>query len=389
VTLRSLLLVFAACVLPGCYLSHELGDDAGVRDLGTTDGEACMPTTGHPRPLDVLFVVDDSPSMAEEQAQLAVEIPRFVLGLVTGDGNGDGVRDFQPIEDMHVGVITVNMGVGGVANVPTCMRAPDFGDDGVLLTSPRLGGAGCLSSYPHFLTYAVGGDAMRFSADLSCLARTGASGCGDEQQLDATIKALLPSTSPVTFFSGTHGHGDDPATNGGFLRAGSVIAVLMLTDEDDCSTADPDIWNPASSVHSGDLNLRCINYDDQLYPTSRFVDALHSLRPTAPADLVLLAITGVPPDLVDISSSPTIDYTRLFADPRMQNHITTMGSVQTLDPACSSPGRGIAAPGVRITKVARGLGTSGLVQSICASDFNLSLAWLAARAGGRASCVTP
>src|SRR6185436_14987126 len=95
--------------------------------------------------------------------------------------------------------------------------------------------------------------------------------------LDAMLKALLPSGSPVTFSMGTHGHGDD--ANAGFLRPDSLLVVVMVTDEDDCSTAVSDIWNPLSGTHTGDLNVRCANYDDELYPISRFVDGLRSLRP--------------------------------------------------------------------------------------------------------------
>jgi hypothetical protein len=36
------------------------------------------------RALDVLFIIDDSPSMAEEQSKLAEQVPRLVNLLLTG-----------------------------------------------------------------------------------------------------------------------------------------------------------------------------------------------------------------------------------------------------------------------------------------------------------------
>ena len=38
--------------------------------------------------------------------------------------------------------------------------------------------------------------------------------------------------------------GHAPATNGAFLRPSSVLAIVTVNDEDDCSTPHPEIFSP-------------------------------------------------------------------------------------------------------------------------------------------------
>src|SRR5204863_293336 len=64
--------------------------------------------------LDLLFMIDSSPTMVDEQAQLRDQIPRLVSILTTGDLEagttrpGNGVQDFQPGASMHVGFLRDN-----------------------------------------------------------------------------------------------------------------------------------------------------------------------------------------------------------------------------------------------------------------------------------------
>ena len=44
--------------------------------------------------VDLIFLVDNSGSMADEQVALQRELPRLVSALVSGDQDGDGVEDF-------------------------------------------------------------------------------------------------------------------------------------------------------------------------------------------------------------------------------------------------------------------------------------------------------
>jgi len=323
--------------------------------------------------VDLLFMVDNSGSMSEEQASLGTELPRMVTVLTTGDRTGDGptMDDFAPVKNLHVGVITSDMGVAGF-NVPTCTRNPMSGDDGLLRTVGNTSIAGCMATYPTFLEYIPGTSPqtpMQFGADFRCVAATGIGGCGFEQQLEATLKAITPRVSPIQFLAGTSGHGD--VENAGFLREDSVIALVLVTDEEDCSiqAGSEDIFNQTSAIFTGDLNLRCFLYKDAQWDVRRYIDGFKALRTGSRESLLVFgAIAGVPLDLV---TAGTPNYAGILADSRMVEAVdTSPGAVGArLVPSCNVPGRGIAFPPRRIVEVAQGFGQNGIVQSICQASF--------------------
>jgi hypothetical protein len=114
--------------------------------------------------------------------------------------------------------------------------------------------------------------------DIACVAAMGTGGCGFTQPLEAALKAVTPTTSSITFAMGTVGHGD--GVNAGFVRPDSLLVVLVLTDEDDCSALDPDLFNPSSARYTGALNLRCFMYPEAVHPMSRYEDGLFALART-------------------------------------------------------------------------------------------------------------
>jgi hypothetical protein len=329
--------------------------------------------------VDLLFMIDNSGSMSQEQASLVAQIPRLIQVLASGDESpDDGIEigvDFPPVTSLHVGVISSDMGTGGF-RVPTC-NEPNFGDDGILLQQGDTA-SGCMASYPtSFLTYqsgAAGADPLAFARDVSCISVLGTGGCGFEQQLEAMLKAVTPSTQePVGAFDGVFtmgqpGHGDN--TNTGFVREDSLLAIIAVTDEEDCSAADLDLFNGASAVYTGDPNLRCFQYanhpNQPVHPVQRYVDGLLARRPD-PNLFIFAGIVGVPTDLVH----PTTDYDAILADPRMQEMVDPDMPTR-LRPSCEIPGRGEAYPPRRFVELARDLdarGAGGIIQSICQADF--------------------
>ncbi len=315
--------------------------------------------------LDVLMAIDNSNSMAEEQASLAVQLPRVAEILASGDLEGDGVQDFPAVETLHIGIVTADMGAGGFA-VPTCDPA-DFGDDGILRTEGSGVLPSCAPTYPGYATYVAdepGADPSAFATDVACVAVAGTGGCGFEQQLEAALKAVTPSTSSVTFSEGTPGHGDN--TNAGFVRADSVLAVLEVTDEDDCSVSDPELFNPSSLLYTEDLNLRCHAHPDAMQPVARYADGLLAMR-TDPGDVIFAAIAGIPPGLG--GSSP--DYAAILSDPLMTEEVDPAMPTR-LRPSCDVAGRGLAFPPRRIVETAEAIdaaGGTGVLASICDEDF--------------------
>ncbi|HFE44206.1 MAG TPA: VWA domain-containing protein, partial [Nannocystis exedens] len=80
--LTTSLLTFAAIGLPGC-LDHPVKE---VEYEGSIEGDGTVLIEGN-REVDVLFVIDNSGSMAEEQALLAANFKAFVDELDAVDAN--------------------------------------------------------------------------------------------------------------------------------------------------------------------------------------------------------------------------------------------------------------------------------------------------------------
>ncbi|MDH5670691.1 MAG: hypothetical protein OEZ06_00985 [Myxococcales bacterium] len=357
-------------------------------------------------PVDMLFVVDNSGSMREEQAALARELPRMVELLSSGDRDGDGQADFPPVADLHLGVVSVDMGLVGIPGIPGC---EGLGDDGILNTAPVMRGIGCEPSYPPFISYLAGQHEPRQVAeDFACVATLGTEGCGFEQQLEAGLKALWPSLDidPVSgeviepnrirFLGDAHGfgrlgHGD--AENAGFLRndspmGPSLVAVIVVSDEEDCSSFETWHFTPEQYLRAGDpladqdLNLRCFYNPDNLYALRRYENGFRALRPFSPELFFFAAIVGVPADLVDSDARAAFDLTQaaerdryydsILDDERMQQRpdpTRTPEEGGQLVPSCESP-EGKAYPPRRFVELARSLGPGSVVQSICQSDFS-------------------
>ena len=307
--------------------------------------------------VDLLFMVDNSGSMSQEQASLAMQLPRLVRILATGDLDQDGTMDFPPVRSLHVGVVSSDMGTGGHV-LDTCADPID-GDDGILLTRGRTDLSGCTMNYPRFLEFdsTAGTDPDQLARDFACVAQLGTGGCGFEQQLEAVLKAVT-----------VHADG----ANAGFLREGSLLGIIVLTDEEDCSLADAELANRDSAIYPGNLNLRCFQYPQAVQPIARYVDGLIATRPN-PDLLVYGLIAGVPTDAV--TAGGETDYEAILAHPLMTEEVDAI-DMNRLRPSCDVPGRGLAWPPRRLVSVARDLearGANAVVQSICQADYGPAL----------------
>jgi hypothetical protein len=146
---------------------------------------------------DLLFVIDDSSSMADEQARLAANYPVFANVLETYEGG---------LPDVHIGVVSTDVGVhGGALMVGDAACRPAAVPFIVDLAD---GGGGRFRNYPGTL-----GDA------LACNANLGASGSDDAQHLEAMRLAL----------EGAHPH---------FVREHDFLGIVIIADEDDGSSGE-------------------------------------------------------------------------------------------------------------------------------------------------------
>jgi hypothetical protein len=375
--------------------------------------------------VDLLFVVDNSGSMKEEQASLQREFPKLIRTLATGERPPK--MPFPPAEDLHLGVVSTDMGLVGIQGIPGC---EGLGDDGIMNNIPNATLGGCQATYPRFLTYVAGvHDPDTTASDFTCIAALGTDGCGFEQQLEASLKALWPSIdldedgnprepNRILFLGdamgfGRLGHGD--VENVGFLRNDptqgiSLIAVIVVSDEEDCSSRDtrhftPELYldpnNPAdAALLMQDLNLRCYFREmaDQslpanqkgLYEPDRYIAGLQALRPGNENLVIFAAIVGVPEDLVNETARANVDfadpvsrmgyYQGILNDPRMMAvpDPSRPPGEGNLTPSCTTA-NGVAYPPRRFIQTlmdttdemgnVRGFGESGVLQSICQDDF--------------------
>ena len=227
------------------------------------------------RLLDLVFMVDNSPSMAPKVAKMNAQFPKLIAALKDpSDGN---------LPDLRVAVIDSDLGTGNAYGAGSSC-GPKTLADGTVSPYGDLGRFQMLNA-PTACTFNAGdlfleyktGTPLNYTGDINtvftCLAgNLGTLGCGEEHQLQAYEFALV-----------VKGLGNETQQNA-FLRGNAYLGLVFLTDEDDCSAAQMDGLFGGSDRHP-DLNgesasLRCAtrghmcegknltNMDPPNYPTT-------------------------------------------------------------------------------------------------------------------------
>jgi hypothetical protein len=328
--------------------------------------------------VDILIVIDTSGSIEEELEAIRAQLPRMLNAIVSG---ADGEASFPPASSVHVAVATSDMGLSGVY-IDKC---EGLGDDGIFVEAQE-GELACAAEYDGYLPYETGASAMATTATVSCIPLTGTEGCGFEQPLEAALKALWPASDPqITFFEG-EGHGE--GANAGFLRPGSLLVVVIVTDEDDCSPMNPSLFAPLEELAADDplaqqgLNLRCSQNPERLHAPERYVAGFKGLR-TDNDNVIFAVIAGIPPELTSEETRAEYDFASEEGVAAYYEAVLQHESMQqTVDPASlgiSVHGGNLlpscvtdsanAQPPRRLVEVARGFGTNGVLGSLCADDF--------------------
>ncbi len=358
--------------------------------------------------VDLLFVIDNSQSMLAEQRQVRDQIPRMIRALATGDSDANGQPDFPIPASLHVGFVTTNMGLGQTNIGGTCARN---GDDGRLVGS-------------RFYSFERGGNVESFAAEVTATismiseqsANSATAGCGVERPLDAMLKAVAPTTAgvgtaidyaPVAFLGSSGaaelGHGN--TDNVGFLRDDSLLAVLVVSDEDD-SSLDP--TQPNYITSDGISPAVRVSIDSAAArvgprPIEEIARSFISLRPQQ-NQLVYASIVGVPDGastaqqaLASPIFTPKV-FVRMPSECQPRNACPasneTAGCPASLDctdrriltelaPVCTGPrvtGQpsqfALAAPGYRQVQLASALQERGVtvsVSTICSDNYQSAL----------------
>lgn len=172
-----------------------------------------------PLPADILFVVDNSGSMADEQANLAANFSAFI-NTIAG-----------PQNNYRIAVVTTDTSAGNEADGK---REDNFetepGTGVPALTSPNL--QGCVATDiptscfrgPNANTRIIDSTVLDAATQISTFqdnVQVGSCGSGDEEGLEAMIRALDKT-----------GNGE---CNENFLRDDANLVVVLVSDEDDGS----------------------------------------------------------------------------------------------------------------------------------------------------------
>jgi len=315
--------------------------------------------------IDLLFMIDNSRSMGDKQTLLAKAVPKLVDRLVVprcvseaGSAHqrlsvneacpAGSSPEFRAVSDIHVAIITSSLGDHGATN-GSCGDAAPGNDRAWLMPTvrPNLASynqSGFLAWDPLQKLSPTGErDAARLGQHFGAMVEAASElGCGYEASLEAWYRFLVDPEPPLEVVvdpvnNNSVARGLDTtllAQRSAFLRPDSLVAIVMLTDENDCSVRDdgagylvgngekpmprassacavdpnhpccsdctgfrpvapgcPSLDSDPACLGGGDHlaeaedhpNLRCATHKrrfgfDFLYPTSRYVEALTSAK---------------------------------------------------------------------------------------------------------------
>jgi hypothetical protein len=187
--------------------------------------------------VDILFVVDDSGTMAEEQATLARGFASFASILN------------ESMTRFHLGVISTSFEYGD----------PDRGK---------------LIGDPLFLTH----ETPDYESLFAERAVIGTGGSDFEKGLEAAAYALSPAIGIEV--------------NVGFSRPEARLLIVFVSDEEDCSDAG------ALGTDFSDDGEICYSGQGDLVPVPEFVEEFRNLRED-PRDVIVTSIVGLPGERCD------------------------------------------------------------------------------------------
>jgi hypothetical protein len=395
---------------PGTTTNMGSGESSGDGDpSGDGDVPACVSA------LDILFVIDNSGSMTEEQARIATSVSSLIdpldaagvdwrIGVTTSD-NGN---PWCP-----VGVTTPEAGNLVLSSCTTRLEEFVFGDAHpqdlvcnevctvdnieILPTTTHVDA----SKSPRPWVEKIGGttnllNGVDPAAALACFLPMGINGCGYESQLESLYLSLR-RTEIVE---------EDEY---GFLRPGASLLVVIVSDEEDCSHdedyseifepdgnkvfwTDPSAAFPTSAV-CWNAGVGCVgdpnHYDNcdpvnkdvngnegvvddvaVLHPLSRYLDHLGALeaqiREIDPGGAVRVSL------IAGVGSDGSVHYAEVGStDPEYQDSFGIGPGCEVPPPmGATEPSR--AVPPVRMRDVATQ--TGGIMRSICADEYASALA---------------
>lgn len=219
-------------------LAGACDNDANLNAASTTDAFLQVPSNE----VDILWVVDNSSSMNEEQAAVAGAATAFMSQLESAD------------MDFHLGVVSTDA---------------DWSNPnaGILQGTPRVLTSECRDD---------GDDSdCTYAKQFQQRVLQGVTGSDKEKGLEAALKAV---TEPIVL-----NHND------GFLRDDALLLVIVLSDENDCSDD--------GNLGAGSSGEDCYASYDRLTPVADLVRGFRRVKQGTLGNVVLSGIVG--PAVVD------------------------------------------------------------------------------------------
>lgn len=318
------------------------------------------------RALDVLFIVDDSSAMAQKQETLGASMQAFVDRLAAGPSG---------LPDLHVGVVTTDMGTRfGDAAQPApgigtlgAGGCANRGNDGALTIS----GAAVTDRFLVDVALPDGTRQRNYAGDLAAvlgdMVRVGAGGCGFEQPLAAMRAAL-----------------ENPA-NTRFLRSQAKLAIVFVSDEDDCSAKSAQLFAPESAQLGALQSFRCTRFGVTCDVGGTTSDQMNvvGVKDSCRANPASAIVEDIAPYVTFLKElKPFRDVTvALIAGTLNPIRVELRDLNGTQQPALASScafesatGRNVADPPVRLEAFVREFPNRGTSRSICENDLQQSVA---------------
>ncbi len=357
-------------------------------------------------------MIDDSSQMTPMQEKLLAQLPTFMQVLQALPSG---------LPNLHVGVISSDLGAPSDAAIVGCTAT---GDSGNFFTTPE---GSCLSNDftipdDDYLADDAAGTSKNFtppdpagiSTVLRCIGLLGSSGCGFPHQLASIERALGADGQPPP----------DPT----FLRPDAYLAIVILTNQDDCSAPASTTPLPIYSLGEGSSNdLAAPDGPLTSYRCNGGPLGGHlcqDLTPGSTSQAYAQPPLIPPPDAAGTAAGPTLalsncvsndtpssglipvaklvaDIQALKADPNHQILVAAIAGPATPYTVQWGPGSGPASqelwpeiehscvnpngdgsfgdPSVRIAQFVQAFGDNGLLASICDDDYAGSMISIAAR----------
>ena len=374
--------------------------------------------------VDILFVIDNSGSMAEEQATLARNFERFISTLETDNVEANYRIAVTTTDAGHVYQCGNTGPEVGRFQLTSCLQRPnefvfqsdDRFDEACASICTHAG----LATTPTHTLYdpedkprpwleSIEGvtnlpDGIGTAEAFECFGPQGIGGCGFESTLESMRLALTRANKV-----------DEPSY--GFMRPGAILAIVFVTDEEDCSARkDPEyreVWaDDGNKVFWSEENLEmgptsevCWNAgvecdggpgtysecrpadkaidggpadpdESVLYGVQSYIDFVQEIEAQkrdldATAEVLVAVLAGVP------SGYATGSAEIVYSDGDDAVFLANMG----IGAGCSSA-NGMAVPPVRLRSFAEAFALSDEVKdrnlySVCEEDYSPALEQIA------------